>query len=145
MRTLSLIALMICLLASLAARAADEDEDSPKANFLKFKLAAVNGDRYPYGWVLVDGYQFGMGAQKLRPQEIYTVWMVKPNGEKVGVGEAPYSFETRESGEGKYVIKMPDNQIFSGEFSKVVIYHHPDHNPLTMEGMLPILEGSMNQ
>lgn len=143
MRKWSLL-LLILLLAVGFARAEDEDEEgAPKENFLKFRLTATNGDRHPYGWVLVDGYNFGMGAQKLRPNEIYTVWMVKSNGEKAGIGEAPFSFQARESGEGKYVIKLPDNVIFSGEYQKVVIFHHPDGNPETLEGMLPILEGSL--
>ncbi len=141
------VLLLILMLAVGFARAADGedegDEATPKENFLKFRLTAVNGDRHPYGWVLIDGYNFGLGAQKLRPNEIYTVWMVKSSGEKVGIGEAPYSFQARESGEGKYIIKLPDNVIFSGEYQKVIVYHHPDGKPETMEGMLPILEGPL--
>jgi hypothetical protein len=137
--------LLILLLAAGSVRAAGDDDDAstPKENFLKFRLTATNGDRHPYGWVLVDGYNFGMGAQGLRPNEIYTVWMVKSNGEKAGIGEAPYSFQARDSGEGKYIVKLPDNAIFTGDYQKIVIYHHPDGNPETMEGMLPILEGPL--
>lgn len=146
MRKWSLLLLILLLAFGLARAAEDEDEGdegTPKENYLKFRLTATNGDRHPYGWVQVDGYNFGLGAHKLRPNEIYTVWMVKSNGEKAGVGEAPFSFETRESGEGKYIIKLPDNVIFSGEFQKIVVYHHPDGNATTMEGMLPILEGAL--
>lgn len=148
MRKWSSLLLIMLLALSFAHAANDEDEGdegTPKENFLKCKLTATNGDRHPYGWVMVDGYNFGLGAHKLRPNETYTIWMVKSNGEKAGVGEAPFSFETRDSGEGKVNIKLPDNVIFSGEYQKIVVYHHPDGNATTMEGMLPILEGPLRQ
>lgn len=146
MRKASLLLLILLLVVGFA-RAADGDDDSdagaPKENFLKFKLTAVNGDRHPYGWVLVDGYNFGLGAMGLRPNETYTVWIIKANGEKTGIGEKPYSFQARESGEGKVNIHLEDNVIFSGDYTKLVVYHHPDGNPEQMDGMLPILEGSL--
>ncbi|MEW6283788.1 MAG: hypothetical protein AB1758_34570 [Candidatus Eremiobacterota bacterium] len=142
---LLLLGVLLALLGGsmMPALAQDDEEEEKRENYLSLRLTAVNGDRHPYGWIRVDGYDFGLGASKLRPQAIYSVWLVKANGEKVGIGEAPFSFETRESGEGKYVIRLQDVNLFSGDYQRIVVFHHPSNQPEKTDDLLPILEARL--
>ncbi len=82
-------------------------------------------------------------AQGLKPNEVYTVWLVnmKPKMDMAGLGEADYAFTSDSRGNGHYT-----GTISAGELAKwqqLKIAHHPDGKPKNMKNIGSALEANL--
>jgi hypothetical protein len=80
-------------------------------------------------------------AQGLKPNEVYTVWLVnmKPKMDMAGLGAGDYAFTSDADGKGRYT-----GTVSAAEFGKwqlIEIAHHPDRNPRNMKNMGIALKG----
>ena len=80
-------------------------------------------------------------AQGLKPNEMYTVWLVnmKPKMDMAGLGAGDYAFTSDADGKGRYT-----GTVSAAEFGKwqlIEIAHHPDRNPRNMKNMGIALKG----
>jgi hypothetical protein len=82
-------------------------------------------------------------AQGLKPNEVYTVWLVnmKPKMDMAGLGTGDYAFTSDDSGNGHYTATVSGAEL--GRWQLVEIAHHPDRNPRNMDKMGIALKGEL--
>jgi hypothetical protein len=82
-------------------------------------------------------------AQGLKPNEVYTVWLVnmKPKMAMAGLGSGDYSFTSDASGKGRYTSTVSAAEL--GKWQQLKIAHHPDRNPQNMKNIGSALEGNL--
>jgi hypothetical protein len=79
----------------------------------------------------------------LKPNEVYTVWLVnmKPKMAMVGLGAGDYAFTSDANGNGRYTGTVSAVEL--GKWQQLKIAHHPDRNPRNMKNIGSALEGNL--
>lgn len=82
-------------------------------------------------------------AQGLKPNEVYTVWLVnmKPKMDMAGLGAGDYAFTSDARGNGTY--RAEASAAALGKWQLIKVAHHPDRNPRNMENIKVALEGKL--
>ena len=82
-------------------------------------------------------------AQRLKANEVYTVWLVnmKPKMDMAGLGTADYAFTSDARGAGSYTATVSGAEL--GKWQLIEIAHHPDRNPRNMDKMGIALKGDL--
>jgi hypothetical protein len=78
-------------------------------------------------------------AKGLRPNAVYTVWLVnmKPKEQKAGAGKPPYTFRTDSQGVGSYSSSLSGSPF--GKWQMLMIMLHPSGDPTDMKNMVGAL------
>lgn len=111
----------------------------PNSQF-RYRFKASDGKTRPYGWARINGTEFNSMGSKLEPGKLYTIWLVKADGTRAGIGPAPYSFTAAENGEGRYQVRLEEPGFQIEGFEKMVIYFHPSGDATKLDDMVPVLE-----
>lgn len=82
-------------------------------------------------------------AQGLKPNEVYTVWLVnmKPKMDMAGLGTGDYAFTSDAKGTVSYTATVSGAEL--GKWQLIEVAHHPDRNPRNMEKMGVALKGEL--
>ena len=82
-------------------------------------------------------------AQGLKPNEVYTVWLVnmKPKMDMAGLGAGDYAFTSDAKGNGRYTATVSGATLDGWQLIEVA--HHPDRNPRNMDKMGIALKGEL--
>ena len=82
-------------------------------------------------------------AQRLKANEVYTVWLVnmKPKMDMAGLGTADYAFTSDAQGGGSYTATVSGAEL--RKWQLIEIAHHPDRNPRNMDKMGIALKGDL--
>lgn len=82
-------------------------------------------------------------AQRLKANEVYTVWLVnmKPKMDMTGLGTADYAFTSDARGGGSYTATVSGAEL--RKWQLIEIAHHPDRNPRNMDKMGIALKGDL--
>jgi len=89
------------------------------------------------------GKEVVITASGLKPDEVYTVWLVnmKPKMDMAGLGTGVYAFNSDASGNGKYTAAVSGAEL--GKWQIIEVAHHPDRNPRNMKNMGIALKGEL--
>ncbi len=87
------------------------------------------------GTATVDGQHLKVTASGLKPNAVYTVWLVnmKPTMTKAPAGKEPPSFKTDAKGNGKYEGNLNESPI--GKWESIMIVRHPSGDAKDMDRM----------
>lgn len=107
---------------------------------LRYRFKTPDGKPHPYGWARINGTEFASKCSKLEPGQVYSMWVVKADGSRAGVGETPFSFTAGENGEGNYTVRLPEPGFAIGDFVKLVVFHHPSGDANKVDDLEPVLE-----
>ena len=82
-------------------------------------------------------------AQDLKPNEVYTVWLVnmEPKMAMAGLGTGDYAFTSDARGKGTYTATISGADLDKWRFIEVA--HHPDRDPMNMKNMGVALKGEL--
>jgi len=102
-------------------------KDSPQAN----------------GTATLEGNKLAITAKDLKPNAVYTVWLVnmQPTMTKAGAGNAPYDFKTDARGNAKYTAILSESPV--GKWQAIFIVRHPSGDPKAMDKMEDALMGKL--
>ena len=91
------------------------------------------------GTVTLSENSIGIQAKGLRPNGVYTVWLVnmKPKKHEAGAGQVPYMFKTDGAGNGSYTSTLSNSPF--GKWEMIMIVLHPDGDPANMMNMVGAL------
>lgn len=83
-------------------------------------------------------------AQGLKPNAVYTVWLVNmmPKMDMAGLGIGDYAFTSDARGSGTYTATVSAEDL--GKWQLIEVAHHPDGNPRNMKKMRVALKGELN-
>jgi len=96
-------------------------KDSPKAS----------------GTVELGKDRLKIDVEGLKPDSVYTVWLVnmKPKKEQAGAGKSPYMLKTDSAGKGSYDSSLSESPV--GKWSTIMVVRHPSGDPMDMKNMAP--------
>ena len=102
-------------------------EDTPQAN----------------GTAVIEGNKLTLDAKGLKPNAVYTVWLVnmQPTMTKAGAGAAPYNFKSDAQGNAKYTATLSESPV--GKWQAIFIVRHPSGDPKAMDKMEDALMGKL--
>lgn len=82
-------------------------------------------------------------AEGLKPNEVYTVWLVNmnPKMDMAGLGTGDYAFTSDARGSGTFTAAVSAGDL--GKWQVIKVAHHPDRNPRNMKKMGVALEGEL--
>ena len=82
-------------------------------------------------------------SQGLKPNEVYTVWLVnmKPKMDMAGLGTGDYAFTSDARGTISYTATVAGAEL--GKWQLIEVAHHPDRNPRNMDKMGIALKGEL--
>ncbi|MBI3929789.1 MAG: hypothetical protein HY319_29885 [Armatimonadetes bacterium] len=116
-------------------------EEQAADETMKVRLKPLKEDSKVYGWVRISADQFSLGANHLQKDAVFSVYFVNASERKPVAEEAVVRSD--DSGEAKYGARL--TEPLGGQWDKVVLYLHPDGNPSNVEGIQPVLEGSLKE
>ena|SRR6266545_1726598 len=90
-----------------------------------------------------DQKEITIKATGLKPDGVYTVWLVnmKPKMDMVGVGTGDFSFKADDKGKGNYTATIPTTEF--AKWKMLEIAHHPDGDAKNMKNMEITLKGDV--
>jgi len=82
-------------------------------------------------------------AQGLKPNAVYTVWLVnmQPTMDMAGLGTGDYSFTSDAQGGGRYAATLSAASLKKWQLLEIA--HHPDRNPRNLQQMGIALKGTL--
>jgi len=113
------------------------------AGTVSFPLKAEKDSPAASGTAFLDDGKVRIQAEGLRPNEVYTVWLVnmKPKKQEAGAGTAPYAFRTDGQGKGSYEAGLSESPF--GRWSTIMVVRHPAGDPADMKNMVPALSAGI--
>ncbi|MCI0528536.1 MAG: hypothetical protein L0Y56_13940 [Nitrospira sp.] len=90
-----------------------------------------------------DQKEITIEAKGLKPNAVYTVWLVnmKPKMDMVGVGTGDYLFKSDDKGNGHYSANVSAAEL--EKWQVLEIAYHPDGDPKNMKKMEIALEADI--
>jgi len=126
-----LLVLVLALAAGLSAEAAGDR---------KVALKTGKSGKGASGQVVIadkgaDAKELTLRAKGLKPDSVYTVWLVnmKPKMDMAGVGEGDYSFRTDGKGNATYTATVGSTDLAKWQLFEVA--YHPSGDPKNMKEM----------
>jgi hypothetical protein len=95
------------------------------------------------GTAVIEGNKLTVTAKGLKPNAVYTVWLVnmQPTMTKAGTGTPPYDFRSDAQGNAKYTAALSESPV--GKWQAIFIVRHPSGDPKAMEKMEDALMGKL--
>jgi hypothetical protein len=95
------------------------------------------------GTATIEGTKLTITAKGLKPNAVYTVWLVnmQPSMTKAGAGTPPYDFKTDGQGNAKYTGNLGESPV--GKWQAIFIVRHPSGDPKAMDKMEDALMGKL--
>lgn len=95
------------------------------------------------GTATVEGSKLTITANGLKPNAVYTVWLVnmQPTMTKAGAGTPPYDFKTDVRGNANYTATLSESPV--GKWQAIFIVRHPSGDPKAMDKMEDALMGKL--
>jgi len=95
------------------------------------------------GTATVEGTKLTIAAKGLKPNAVYTVWLVnmQPTMTKAGAGTAPYDFKSDANGNARYAATLGESPL--GKWQAIFIVRHPSGDPKAMDKMEDALMGKL--
>lgn len=129
--------LMLATLSAFALGGGGSGEP-PEDDTVRVSMKPLDEAEKTYGWVRITPDKFAVGANRLEPDTFYAVYVVSGDT-KQAMTEEP-ARRTFDDGEFKFETRL--EEPFGGEWDKVVLYRQ-DAGENVEEGMVPVLEGSL--
>ncbi len=128
--------LVLALVASLTVGAVAAESKS-------FGLMGQKDSPQATGTATVEGNKLTITAKGLKPNAVYTVWLVnmQPTMTKAGAGTPPYDFKTDGQGNAKYTSNLGESPL--GRWQAIFIVRHPSGDPKAMDTMEDALMGKL--
>lgn len=97
-----------------------------------FPLAGQQDSPAASGTATIEGNTLTITARGLKPNAVYTVWLVnmQPDMSKAGAGAPPYSFRTDSRGSATYTARLAESP--RGKWQALFIVRHPSGDPADM-------------
>lgn len=130
------VALVVAVVAGVTTLAAAGELKS-------FNLMGQKDTPQASGTATVEGTKLTITAKGLKPNAVYTVWLVnmQPTMTKAGAGKPPYDFKTDAQGSAKYAADLGESPV--GKWQAIFIVRHPTGDPKTMDKMEDALMGKL--
>jgi hypothetical protein len=127
---------VLVLVASLAIGAVAAESKS-------FGLKGQKDTPQASGTATVEGTKLTISAKGLKPNAVYTVWLVnmQPTMTKAGAGIPPYGFKSDAKGNARYTASLEESPI--GKWQAIFIVRHPSGDPKAMDRMEDALMGKL--
>jgi hypothetical protein len=127
---------MLALVASLAVGAAAAESKT-------FALMGQKDTPQASGTATVEGTKLTITAKGLKPNAVYTVWLVnmQPTMTKAGAGTPPFDFKSDGKGNAKYTASLSESPV--GKWQAIFIVRHPSGDPKAMDKMEDALMGKL--
>ena len=95
------------------------------------------------GTATVEGTKLTITAEGLKPNAVYTVWLVnmQPTMTKAGAGTPPFDFKSDSKGNAKYTSTLSESPV--GKWQAIFIVRHPSGDPKAMDKMEDALMGKL--
>ncbi len=95
------------------------------------------------GTAVIEGNKLTVTAKGLKPNAVYTVWLVtmQPTMTKAGAGTPPYDFKSDAQGNAKYTAALSESPV--GKWQAIFIVRHPSGDPKAMDKMEDALMGKL--
>ena len=95
------------------------------------------------GTATVEGNTLVITAKGLKPNAVYTVWLVnmQPTMTMAGAGAPPYDFKTDANGNAKYTANLSESPV--GKWQAIFIVRHPSGDPKAMDKKEDALMGKL--
>ena len=95
------------------------------------------------GTATLEGTKLTITANGLKPNAVYTVWLVnmQPTMTKGGAGTPPYDFKSDANGNAKYTATLSESPV--GKWQVIFIVRHPSGDPKAMDKMEDALMGKL--
>jgi len=108
-----------------------------------FALMAQKDSPQANGTATVEGNKLTITAKGLKPNAVYTVWLVnmQPTMTKAGAGTPPFDFKSDSKGSAKYTATLSDSPV--GKWQAIFIVRHPSGAPKAMDKMEDALMGKL--
>jgi hypothetical protein len=100
-----------------------------------FGLTGQKDSPQASGTATVEGTKLTITAKGLKPNAVYTVWLVnmQPTMTKAGAGTAPYDFKSDANGDAKYTATLGESPL--GKWQAIFIVRHSSGDPKAMDKM----------
>jgi hypothetical protein len=115
------------------------DKDTPVDNTRRLKMVPVEEGTNAYGWVRISADSLSLGANRIAPDNYYTIYYVN-GSDKQAVGEEP-TIQSSGAGEAKFTIRL--TEPLGAKWSKIVMYQHTDGKAAISDTMKPCMECSL--
>lgn len=128
--------LILALTVGVAAGAAAAESKN-------FGLMGQKDSPQASGRATVEGTKLTIAAKGLKPNAVYTVWLVnmQPTMTKAGAGTAPYDFKSDANGNASYTATLGESPL--GRWQAIFIVRHPSGDPKAMDKMEDALMGKL--
>ena len=128
--------LILVLVVGVATGAVAADSKS-------FALMGQKDTPQANGTAVIEGNKLTLDAKGLKPNAVYTVWLVnmQPTMTKAGAGAAPYNFKSDAQGNAKYTATLSESPV--GKWQAIFIVRHPSGDPKAMDKMEDALMGKL--
>ncbi len=128
--------LILVLVVGMATGAVAADSKS-------FALMGQKDTPQANGTAVIEGNKLTVNAKGLKPNAVYTVWLVnmQPTMTKAGAGTAPYDFKSDAQGSAKYTATLSEAPL--GKWQAIFIVRHPSGDPKAMDKMEDALMGKL--
>lgn len=116
---------------------------APAADGKNFALMGQKDTPQASGTATVEGNKLTITARGLKPNAVYTVWLVnmQPTMTKAGAGTPPYDFKTDANGNANYSATLSESPV--GKWQALFIVRHPTGDPKAMDKMEDALMGKL--
>lgn len=128
--------LILALAVGLATGAVAADAKS-------FALMGQKDTPQANGTAILEGNRLTITAKGLKPNAVYTVWLVnmQPTMTKAGAGAPPYDFRADAQGNARYTADLNESPV--GKWQALMIVRHPSGDPKAMDKMEDALMGKL--
>ena len=108
-----------------------------------FALMAQKDSPQASGTATVEGNKLAITAKGLKPNAVYTVWLVnmQPTMTKAGAGTPPFDFKSDARGNANYTATLSESPV--GKWQAIFIVRHPSGDPKAMDKMEDALMGKL--
>jgi len=105
------------------------------ADATSFALMGQKDTPTASGTATLAGKTLTVAATGLKPNAVYTVWLVNmsPTMTKAGAGTAPYTFTADAKGGATYTAELGDSPV--GKWQSIMIVRHTTGDPKNMNDM----------
>lgn len=105
------------------------------ADATSFALMGQKDTPAASGTATLAGKTLTVAATGLKPNAVYTVWLVNmsPTMTKAGAGTAPYTFTADAKGGATYTAELGDSPV--GKWQSIMIVRHTTGDPKNMNDM----------